>query len=291
MYRRALSTGAAIALFLGMAAMGCSDTAVDSSSSNDDAAFAMYTVDEVSLTDLSEVPTEEQVFAKDPVGDPSGDKTGGKGGDTTGGKSGDTTGGKTGDKGGDTTGGKTGGKIGDKGGDTTGGNIGYKGGHTTGGTSGGKIGDKSGDTTGGKTGDKKKGGGLDWGKVKLHSYKPILAQLDLSDEQKAAIRTCFVESHECVESAVTRYRAVRSEKSDELHAALEQVRAAVEDGSMTREEGGAAIKRLISAYREEISALNRTLKAAVDTCQAQLEACIEGHLTDEQLVRWNRLKG
>src|SRR5687767_13124 len=106
MYTKAFSTGAALALFLGMAVIGCSDTAVDSSTSSDDVAFAMYPVDEASLTDLGEVPTEEQVLAKEPAGDPSRDK----GGD--------------------------------------------------------------------KNRDNQKEPGRDWGKIKHHSYKRILGQLD-----------------------------------------------------------------------------------------------------------------
>jgi hypothetical protein len=129
-----------------------------------------------------------------------------------------------------------------------------------------------------------------FGRFELRSYERILRQLQLSERQVAAIRVCFTEYRECATSSATRYRNARGEMSDALKNGIARVRAAVEGGSMTRQEAGEAIARLTRTYRQDVTALNDAFKSAVDACKASLDSCIESHLTEEQLVRWNRLK-
>lgn len=205
---RTFPLGAAFALAMSLV-VGCSDTTVQSTPADD--AFAMYSVDQTVTADFSEVPTVDDVLAKE--GDPGRGRGEGRG-----------------DKG-------------DRG----------------------------------------------WGRLETRPYQRILAQLHLTEEQTAAIRICFTEYRECVTSASTRYRAARTESHETLKAGLARVRAAVEGGTMTREEAGAAVKSLTEAYREQVKGLDTAFRAAIAACQTALEECIKGHLTEEQLVRWNRL--
>ena len=210
---RTFTMGAAFALFMG-AMVGCSDTTVQTTPT-DDAAFAMYTVDQSAATDFSEVPTADDVLAS--AGDPG---------------------------------------RGDKG-----------------------LRDGRGDK-----------GDRGWGRLEMRPYQRILAQLRLTEEQAAAIRVCFTEYRECVNSASTRYRTARTTSHETLKAGIARVRAALEAGDMTREEARAIIGELTETYRAEVARLNEALKAAVAACQTALEDCIKSNLTEEQLARWNRLR-
>ena len=136
-----------------------------------------------------------------------------------------------------------------------------------------------------------RGGGAErgWGRLEIRSYERIIRQLQLSERQTAAVRECFANYRECATSAATRYRNARAEKSEALRNGMERVRAAAINGSMTREEAGAAYARMNREYRQEVATLNEAFKAATDACRDSVESCIEGFLTEDQLVRWNRL--
>jgi hypothetical protein len=136
-----------------------------------------------------------------------------------------------------------------------------------------------------------RGHGHAWGRLENRTYGRILGQLDLTADQTTAIEACFADYRTCARTAADAYRTARGERHDVLQDAIAQVRADLEAGTITEEEARAAVRELIGGYRTDIAALNDTFKAAVQSCQDALDTCIEGNLTAEQLVIWNRLRG
>ena len=210
MFNKVFPLGATLALLMGLM-IGCTDSTVDSNSTTTDDAYEKYSPDVAALSDFSEIPTVDEVFAQNaPAADITVEKNRRE--------------------------------------------------HV-------------------------------WGRLELGSYKHILQQLGLSDEQKAAIKRCFDAYRDCVKSAAERYRTVRQEKHDALKDRIARVRAAVENGSMTAEEGRNLVKGFTEAYRNDIIEMNAAFKAAIEDCRTRLHDCIRGHLTAEQIAKWDELNG
>jgi hypothetical protein len=251
--------GAAVALFMGFI-VGCQDSVVDSTQSSDP--FAAYVVDEVALTNFSELPTVDGALfsvtdpadSSDDDHDPADSSDGGHHGGRDTSDHRDSTDHRDTLRGG-----------GDHHGDSA-----IRGGH-----------------------DRHRGPGRDlgrgWGRLENRSYGRILSRLNLTDDQKTAIQACFVDFRACAEAGAEAYRAARQEKHDALETAIEAIKADVAAGTMTNDEARTAIRALMDTYRTEVGALNDTFKASLRSCQEALDACIVGHLTADQLVIWNRL--
>lgn len=119
----------------------------------------------------------------------------------------------------------------------------------------------------------------------------ILRQLDLSDRQWAAIRGCFKDYNECVRSATARYRDAVQNEREELRSELARLKHAIENGDLTPEEARRIYRELLAEHRATAHDLKAALRAAIEHCRTALLDCIKGYLTDEQLVKWERLIG
>jgi hypothetical protein len=133
------------------------------------------------------------------------------------------------------------------------------------------------------------GHGRDFGGLKRGSYERIIAQLGLSEEQAADVRDCFKAKRTCDSTAAAEYRTARKAAMDAMHDDMAEIRAQVEDGTMTRDEARAAIHELQLAYRADVQGLLSTLNAAMAACRATFEECVEAILTADQLAIWERL--
>jgi hypothetical protein len=133
------------------------------------------------------------------------------------------------------------------------------------------------------------GHGRDFGGLKRGSYQRIIAQLGLSDEQKASIRLCFEAKRSCDSTSASEYRAARKTAMNAMHDAMAEIRAQAEAGTITKEQARAAIAELQQSYRAEVQGLLTTLNAALAACRASFEECVEAILTADQLAIWERL--
>ena len=253
--------GACVALFMGFI-VGCQDSVVDTAQSADP--YAAYAVDMAAMTDFSEMPSVDDALFSVDGDDPRDSSDGGHHG---GGRDSiDNHGGRD--------------SIDNHGGRDT---ANHGGGHPGGRDSANRV-DNHGRGS-------HHGNGLAWGRLENRSYARILNRLDLTADQTTAIQLCFTDFRACAQSGSEAYRTARQEKHDALEAATEQVKADLEAGTITTDEARTAIRALLTTYRTEVEALNTTFKASVQSCQDALDTCIEGHLTADQLVIWNRLHG
>jgi hypothetical protein len=136
-----------------------------------------------------------------------------------------------------------------------------------------------------------KGPVRDFGRMLFGSYHHIIAQLNLSAEQDAAVRECFAAYRSCDSAAAADYRTARQAAMVEMHDAMAAIRAAVEDGTMTRDEAKAAIRELQQTYRAAVQSLLSDFNTARQGCRTTFESCVRAQLTDEQAAIWDRLIG
>lgn len=122
-------------------------------------------------------------------------------------------------------------------------------------------------------------------------FMRVLRQLDLTRDQWLAVRGCFNDYKECVRTAMERYRAAVQGEREELRSEIVRLKTAIENGDLEPEEARAIYRQLLEGHRAAMRDLKEALRTALEDCRAALMDCIESNLTDEQLVKWERLMG
>jgi hypothetical protein len=136
-----------------------------------------------------------------------------------------------------------------------------------------------------------RGGRRDFGRLGVVGYRHIFAELNLTPSQDSLLRVYLQDFRSCAQDDYATYNAARKQAFDSLKAAVDQIRAAVDAGTLTRDEAKAQIQTLVNAYRAQVEPLNAALKAAVDACRATFNTSFEAILTPGQLALWNAKKG
>jgi hypothetical protein len=135
-----------------------------------------------------------------------------------------------------------------------------------------------------------RGEGRDFGRLANLGYRHIFQQLNLTPAQDSALKIYVHEFRGCAKSDYETYNAARKQAFDSLKNAIDEIRAAVDAGTLTRDIAKAQIQALVDTYRAEIAPLNATLKAAVAACRATFDTNFAAILTPEQLAIWNAKK-
>lgn len=133
------------------------------------------------------------------------------------------------------------------------------------------------------------GGPREFGRLIPRAWHHIVKKLDLTDEQKEAIKHCFQAYRECAQADRETYRAARTARFMALKEDIAPIKAAYDAGSITKEEAKAHIEPLLADYREDVKALNEILRNQLIECLAALRECVGSNLTPEQLAIWMEL--
>lgn len=132
-------------------------------------------------------------------------------------------------------------------------------------------------------------GQREFGQLTKRAWHHIIRQLELTDAQKEAIKSCFQAHRECAQADRETYRAARTARFTALKAEVAPIKAAYDSGSITKAEAKAQIEPILADYREDVKALNETLRTQLSDCFATLRDCVASNLTAEQLAKWNEL--
>jgi hypothetical protein len=163
-------------------------------------------------------------------------------------------------------------------------------GHGGRGPGGDSLGD-GGDSHRGPRGWHMRGGGRDFGPIGFRDYKHISKALGLSAEQDSLLKTYLADLRNCAKDAAAPYKEARKAAFESMKSQVEDVREAVEAGTMTEADAKAAVDAIRAEYRATIDPLNEQVRAAVDECRATFTTAFEAILTAEQLELWQTLKG
>ena len=121
---------------------------------------------------------------------------------------------------------------------------------------------------------------------RLHA---LVAQLGLTDEQAVAIADCFNSYRLCADAIAAEHREDRVAAYEAFRAATAEIRAAVEDSSITRDSARTLLAAAVADYRAALQPIIDAAQSAQEACRADLIACIESNLTPEQLAKWTAL--
>lgn len=135
-----------------------------------------------------------------------------------------------------------------------------------------------------------KPGPREFGKLVAASYIHKIKQLDLTDDQKAQIKLCFVDHRSCVKDAATTYRDARAALFSALKEELVALRQQVIDGTLTKEEARGEMEDLVAAYREDVKPYADAFRESVKSCTDAFRECVGSVLTAEQLAAWNAMQ-
>lgn len=127
------------------------------------------------------------------------------------------------------------------------------------------------------------------GELIPRSYRRAIDSLNLTAEQDSLVALCFADARECGLSAQQAFLTARRAIDSAMRPQLDSIRALVQDGTMTREEARTAIEEIKASYASQVEEMNASFKASIESCRASLDGCIRGHLTEDQLVIWERL--
>lgn len=134
-----------------------------------------------------------------------------------------------------------------------------------------------------------------FGALNVVSYMRIIQQLNLSREQDAQVRTCFMSYRDCAQEASRSHASLRRMSADSLRMAMyairDSLRTSSTSGGLTREEANARIRALVEAYTANVRAQQAMFMQAVESCKRGFEECVVSYLTPEQRMMWDRLKG
>lgn len=124
----------------------------------------------------------------------------------------------------------------------------------------------------------------------LHLGK-IFYQLELSEDQREALKTLMEGNRECLTEPFEQFRAAAKEIMDGKKEQIKAIRDKVKAGDLTRNEAYEKIKLINEAVREEIESCEACIEAreAICACNTTLFESIgtDLNLTDEQLEVWN----
>ncbi len=117
----------------------------------------------------------------------------------------------------------------------------------------------------------------------------ILRALDLTEDQKAQVKTFLVDFRQCTREAVVDLRASEKEILAPFNEQRRTVVAAWKNGEITREQALTQLKALNAQAREALknNPQREIACEAMKLCRKTLLDKIGSVLTDEQLVKWN----
>jgi len=119
----------------------------------------------------------------------------------------------------------------------------------------------------------------------------LFYKLDISDDQKGAIKTLMEGNRECLVEPFEKFREAAKEIMEGTKEQMQSIRDMVKAGTLTREEARKLIKKQNEATREEIENCEACIEArdAMCACNTTLFESIgaEIELTEEQLVIYN----
>lgn len=133
------------------------------------------------------------------------------------------------------------------------------------------------------------GGRRGLGELIPRSYRHAIDSLNLTAEQDTLIKLCFEQARACGLDAQQNFLISRRAIDSAMRPSLDSIRALVQAGTMTREDAHTAIDAIRATYATQVQEMNATFTASIASCRATLDSCIRGHLTEDQLVIWNRL--
>ena len=119
----------------------------------------------------------------------------------------------------------------------------------------------------------------------------LFYKLDLSEDQKEALKTLMEGNRECLAEPFEQFREAAKEIMEGTKEQIQAIRDQVKAGDLTREEAREELKILSAATREEIENCEACIEAreAVCACNTTMFDSIgtDLELTKEQLVVWN----
>jgi len=117
----------------------------------------------------------------------------------------------------------------------------------------------------------------------------IFYQLDLSEDQRAELKTLMEGNRECLAEPFEQFREAAKEIMEGKKEQVRSIRDEVKAGGLTREEAHEQLKMLNETTREEIENCEACVEAreAICACNNSLFESIGTELTDEQLEVWN----
>jgi hypothetical protein len=127
------------------------------------------------------------------------------------------------------------------------------------------------------------------GELIPRSYRRAIDSLNLSAEQDSLVNLCFQQARSCGLDAQQAFLTARRSIDSAMRPSLDSIRTLVKAGTMTREEAHAAIDAIKATYASRVEEMNAAFKASIASCRSSLDSCIRGHLTEDQLVIWERL--
>lgn len=123
-------------------------------------------------------------------------------------------------------------------------------------------------------------------------FEGIFKQLNITDEQKTAIRTLLTSHKDCLVAAREAFLLENEAALSAAKTARQEISAQVKAGTMTKEEAKEAMKAVNQTLRDAIAAngSREETKLALQACFDSFDAGIEGILTADQLAKWNAFK-
>lgn len=117
----------------------------------------------------------------------------------------------------------------------------------------------------------------------------ILRRLDLTDEQKAALKEYSKTYHETMKPLVKQYFDANKTIMEDAKAQRKLIMEDLKAGKLTREEARTKLKELNTATREKIAANPESVKIKEEMCKARDTYFnnIKSVLTADQLSKWN----
>jgi len=117
----------------------------------------------------------------------------------------------------------------------------------------------------------------------------LFRQLNLTDDQKTAIRDLSKNFHDTMRPLVRQFYEANKSLIEEANAQRKAVIDEVKAGTLTREEAAAKIKDLNQATRDKIHSnpASVTLKAAMCAERDSYYAGVKGVLVGDQITKWD----
>jgi len=121
----------------------------------------------------------------------------------------------------------------------------------------------------------------------VHPFGRCLNQLDLSDEQVAAIREALLAHQECVHGAMEAYRTYMTDLLGKARDARHEIIAKVRAGEMTREEARDALRAIHERIRAAIESdgVRERIRTMLQGCDEDFRTALSSILTEEQLAQ------
>jgi hypothetical protein len=134
------------------------------------------------------------------------------------------------------------------------------------------------------------GGKGDIAPLGIRNYRQAASQLGLSAEQDSLLKGFLKDLRECAEAPAEAFRTARAAAFEPYRASVEEIRASVKAGTMTREDAKTALDSIRAEFETVIAPLKEELRAAVESCRTTFEAAFEATLTAEQMEKWLSIK-